>query len=654
MTDDLSNNNINNILNSSNDDSFDNMISISDPINNNNETDNESVDRLSRPGKKSLDTVIPALDRLKNDTATPTFNSSTKTVNNSAPSFDEQLLLANTLTSLSRGSSPVSHSIYINKNVNANSANNLIIGGSGNSPLPSMNSVLPFHVGTSLTNSNRNNSGMSTTSSVASNNSVLYPPPSPNLLFFNQNSNSTSNLGGSLPGPLGNVFPISNFNPSSNSNNANNNSNNNNTNTNNPPNIGTPVNNNLLLARSNIISAETPPLGTLHNIKYGNTSGKGNNSYFNNTSSSNLANINPVTVNTGTIFGTNNNKNSGMKLSMGNYQSNSNQLFGSLSNNNSANNSPMPGQGFKNSSFYNNPSTLTNSLYSSMNNGSINNTGSLLQVNSPMNGNYTGINPLFTQNSQLLANSGVSRPRSPRQVNIKLSSTKLQSSQQPLSRLENLKFGSLTPTIGSSPELSADLDRDNYADEDVDIDNEERLAKQPLRKRQKTSTDSSTQRKKTSLSSRDKKKQPKIKKKKKSINDFCYLIQPSSGVKYKVKLKNLIKELEPTEDIPTEDSTIQSNETFTNEQGVKQYQCHICLKIFQSGHHLTRHKTSVHSVIKSFECLRCGKQFKRKDHAWQHVCKKLSCPFQENAEEDLFPLGEVCDGDEDEEADESD
>ncbi|XBW36206.1 hypothetical protein QEN19_001786 [Hanseniaspora menglaensis] len=645
MSDELTTNR-SDIMNSSNDDSFDNMINIIDQSNG--VLDSLDVtESESKPGKKSVDTVLPALDKLQNDSIS---NSITKVSNNNnnnimQSTFEEQILLANTLTSLSRGSSPVSHSIYINKNINQNnhnSNNNLIIGSNGgtSSPFPSMNTVLPFNAGTLLTNGNRNNSTLSTTSSVASNNSVLFPPTSPNLLFFN-NMNQPSNIGGSLPGPLGNVFPASGYNTSTINNNQ---SNNTNANSNNVPMIGTPVNNNIMFSRNNIISAETPPLGTLHNIKYGNAAVKGNNSYFNNTSNSNLSNINPESVNTGTIFGNGtSNKNMSLKVPVGGYQS-SNQIFGSFSSNNSANNSPMPGQGYKNSSYYNNPSTLTNSLYSSMNaNGQT--SSNLLQTNSPISGNYGGINPLFTQNSQLLANSGVSRPRSPRQVNIKFNNSKTSHYQQPSTRLENLKFGSLTPTMGSSPELSVDLDQNSF-ESDESIDN------QFKRKRQKTSVNS-TPRKRKIISSKDKAKQIKPKKKKKSINDYCYIIQPSTGMKYKVMLKNLIKELEPADDVPSKDSTIQSNETFTNDQGVKQYQCHICLKIFQSGHHLTRHKTSVHSVIKSFECLRCGKQFKRKDHAWQHVCKKLSCPFQSNAAEDLFHLGEVC-GDSEEEDNVSD
>ena len=205
------------------------------------------------------------------------------------------------------------------------------------------------------------------------------------------------------------------------------------------------------------------------------------------------------------------------------------------------------------------------------------------------------------------------RPRSPRQVNLKLN----------VNNSGPIKFDSLTPTMGLSPELENDI-MNNMKRKHEDS---------PEVGKKKAKVDSNTK----------SKKGIKKRKKKKNIDDFSYMTQPSTGILYKVRLRDLIKELQPSEEeILEEDHTIQPEEIIQDMKGNKKYRCMHCMKFFQSGHHLTRHKTSVHSMIKLFECLRCGKQFKRKDHAWQHVCKKLSCPFLENAEEDLLLRGVIC------------
>lgn len=581
-----------------------------------------------KPTKKSLDAIIPALDKLQND-------------NNN---FDEQLLLANTLTSLSRGSSPVSH--------NQQSSHSPLIGllnnkpnEKFNSPLPSISTLSAAAIisnanNTSLTHNNRNNSIMSTTSSVTSNNSMLFPPPSPNLLFFNPSNKDTfAQNNGSIPGPLGNVFPTS-FNtqkkdelkkiPNSNSTQM--------LSMNNPisSTISTPINSNLFFNKN--LSADTPPLGTLHNIKYSNVVKKGDklNKVTKDTKNQQLiANdfINePIRT---PVMANSNNKNK-----KSNYYSNFNNNIAQL-----------PGSGITyspgpqpNNSFYNNPSVLTNNLYGlsgpqsnsnltfnsliGSNNNADNNL--FLTSDSPLpnihtsqstggsntlatNTSYTGINTLLHQNPQLFMNSSMGRPRSPRQVNLKLNTTNNGS----------IKFESLTPTMGLTPELENDL-----------ITN---------MKRKNDEIPEVGKKKVKSENGNKNKNGVKKRKKKKNIDDFSYMTQPSTGILYKVRLRDLIKDLQPTEaEIEEEDHTIQNEEIILDSKGNKKYRCIHCMKFFQSGHHLTRHKTSVHSMIKLFECLRCGKQFKRKDHAWQHVCKKLSCPFLENAEEDLFAKGVIC------------
>ncbi|GAV52504.1 hypothetical protein ZYGR_0AG04950 [Zygosaccharomyces rouxii] len=71
-----------------------------------------------------------------------------------------------------------------------------------------------------------------------------------------------------------------------------------------------------------------------------------------------------------------------------------------------------------------------------------------------------------------------------------------------------------------------------------------------------------------------------------------------------------------------------TNEIMMSENG-KVYVCQECKRQFSSGHHLTRHKKSVHSGEKPYSCPKCGKKFKRRDHVLQHLNKKIPCT-QEN------------------------
>lgn len=67
-----------------------------------------------------------------------------------------------------------------------------------------------------------------------------------------------------------------------------------------------------------------------------------------------------------------------------------------------------------------------------------------------------------------------------------------------------------------------------------------------------------------------------------------------------------------------------SSEIVMSENG-KVYICQECKRQFSSGHHLTRHKKSVHSGEKPYSCPKCGKKFKRRDHVLQHLNKKIPC-----------------------------
>lgn len=71
-------------------------------------------------------------------------------------------------------------------------------------------------------------------------------------------------------------------------------------------------------------------------------------------------------------------------------------------------------------------------------------------------------------------------------------------------------------------------------------------------------------------------------------------------------------------------SKISADEIIISEKG-KTYVCQDCQRKFSSGHHLTRHKKSVHSGEKPHSCPKCGKKFKRRDHVLQHLNKKIPC-----------------------------
>ncbi|KAJ9571516.1 Zinc finger C2H2 type domain signature [Nakaseomyces glabratus] len=59
--------------------------------------------------------------------------------------------------------------------------------------------------------------------------------------------------------------------------------------------------------------------------------------------------------------------------------------------------------------------------------------------------------------------------------------------------------------------------------------------------------------------------------------------------------------------------------------GFKYFYCEICDHNFPSSYHLIRHRNSVHSAEKPYNCPICSKGFKRKDHVSQHLKKKTPC-----------------------------
>jgi uncharacterized Zn-finger protein len=71
---------------------------------------------------------------------------------------------------------------------------------------------------------------------------------------------------------------------------------------------------------------------------------------------------------------------------------------------------------------------------------------------------------------------------------------------------------------------------------------------------------------------------------------------------------------------------ISSSSSAMNEMGVLlRSVCHVCLKVFGTSYHLSRHIESCHNGdIRPYSCNSCSKQFKRKDHLTKHM--KSHCP----------------------------
>lgn len=65
----------------------------------------------------------------------------------------------------------------------------------------------------------------------------------------------------------------------------------------------------------------------------------------------------------------------------------------------------------------------------------------------------------------------------------------------------------------------------------------------------------------------------------------------------------------------------------------KRYECEKCNKYFKRKDHLKRHNESVHKLFSSnFMCKTCGKKFNRKDnfqvHTRSHLTSSYVCPFE--------------------------
>lgn len=101
--------------------------------------------------------------------------------------------------------------------------------------------------------------------------------------------------------------------------------------------------------------------------------------------------------------------------------------------------------------------------------------------------------------------------------------------------------------------------------------------------------------------------------------------QPTAMDNYEyIKNQNLTAGTATTTATTTQPTKFTSEEVVVSKFG-KVYVCQECKRQFSSGHHLTRHKKSVHSGEKPYSCPKCGKRFKRRDHVLQHLNKKIPC-----------------------------
>ncbi|CCD23260.1 Rph1p NDAI_0B02250 [Naumovozyma dairenensis CBS 421] len=118
-------------------------------------------------------------------------------------------------------------------------------------------------------------------------------------------------------------------------------------------------------------------------------------------------------------------------------------------------------------------------------------------------------------------------------------------------------------------------------------------------------------------------------KRQKSNNNTSRMTTLTSSQRKKGERESTIS---PSPSSQTEEQTGQSQQPpkFTEDEIImsengKIYVCLECKRQFTSGHHLTRHKKSVHSGEKPHSCPKCGKKFKRRDHVLQHLNKKIPC-----------------------------